>query len=607
MVRYTGGEIIAKYLIKEKVKYVVGIPGHGNLPLVDAFFKNKDKLNLIQPKQEMSGVHLAVGYYRITEQPLCIFTSIGPGAANTVIGLADAYVDSFPVLCLTGDTHTHMRGKGVLQEIERKSDSDFPRILEPVTKRSWQVSDPNQLPTIMQRAFNQMLTGRRGPVHIDLPMDVQAKAVETEIPDPSKRRASGRILGDPKLIKEATSLLKAAERPVLFLGGGVIASDSAEEIKKLAELLGAAVVVTMMGKDAFPNNHPLFCWSAGSKGTNVGLNMTTKADVILAVGCRFADETASSYKQGVSFSIPPTELIQIDIDPHEIGKNYPVTVGIYGDAKACLNQILDQLKKDNFSKDYERTQYFKEIQEEKQKWFKFLDQNRDESKVPVMISTVLREVRKFFKRDAVFVTSSGNVQAQMLQELVFYEPKTCLTAGGFSTMGYSVPAAIGAKLGSIDIGKPEREVVALVGDGDFMMTISELSVAVQLDLKNIFFIVLNNYGWIAIKDLQQTAFGEDRGYGTAFEDIEGRAYSPDFAKIAEGFGCYSEKISKKDEILPALERAKKSGKPSVIEILVNRTYPFTGSPAVGWWDVPIPEYLKDRRNTYEQEIKQEKL
>ena len=607
MVSYTGGEIIAKYLIKEGVKYIVGIPGHGNLPLVDAFFKNKDKLKLIQPKQEMSGVHLAVGYYRITGKPLCVFTSIGPGAANTVIGLADAYVDSFPVLCLTGDTHTHMRGKGVLQEIERKYDSDFPRILQPVTKRSWQVSNSNQLPSIMQRAFNQMLTGRRGPVHIDLPMDVQAKATETEIPEPFKRRPRGRILGDPQLIEEAISLLKKAKRPVLFLGGGVIASEASEEVKILTEMLGAAVVVTMMGKDAFPNDHPLFCWSAGSKGTNVGLNMTTKADVILAVGCRFADETASSYKQGVSFSIPPTKLIQIDIDPHEVGKNYPVTVGIYGDAKACLKQIIKRLKNDNYSKDYKNTEYFKEIQEEKLKWFEFLDKNRDDSKLPVMISTVLQEVRKFFKRDAVIVTSSGNVQAQMLQELEFYQPKTCLTAGGFSTMGYSVPAAIGAKLGSIDIGKSDRQVVALVGDGDFMMTISELSVAVQLGLTNIFFLVLNNFGWIAIKDLQQTAFGEDRGYGTAFEDNEGKAYSPDFSKIAEGYGCYSEKITKKEEIIPALERASKSGKPSVIEIIVNRTYPFTGSPAVGWWDVPIPEYLKERRIKYEKEIKDEQL
>ncbi|TFG07261.1 MAG: thiamine pyrophosphate-binding protein [Promethearchaeota archaeon] len=607
MTKYTGGEIISKYLIKEKVKYVVGIPGHGCLALVDAFYRDRDQLTLIQPKQEMAACHLAVGYYRITGQPLCVFTSIGPGAINTAIGLADAYVDSMPLLAITGDTHVHMRGKGVLQEIERSKDSDMPRILEPIVKRSWQVSSVEQLPTIMQRAFNHMMTGRRGPVHIDLPMDVQAASLDTKIPEPLKRRSPGRILGDPELIEEAVNLLKDAKRPVVFLGGGVITADATEEIKQLAEKLGAAIVVTMMGKDAFPNDHPLYCWSAGSKGTTVGLKMTRKADVILAVGCRFADETASSYKEGVSFSIPPSKLIQIDIDPHEIGKNYPVTVGIYGDAKACVRQMLDKLNEQGYSKDYKNTEYFKNIQEEKKEWFEFLDKNRDDSKVPVMISTVLQEIRKFFERDAVLVTSSGNIQAQMLQELEFYEPKTCLTAGGFSTMGYSVPAAIGAKLGSIDIGKPDRQVAALVGDGDFMMTISEISVAVQLGLSNIFFIVVNNHGWIAIKDLQQAAFGEERGYGTAFEDKNGNTYSPDFAKIGEAFGCHAEKISKKEEIIPALERAAKSGKPAVIEIEVQRLWPYTGSPAVGWWDVPIPEYLRERRKKYEEEMRGEKL
>jgi acetolactate synthase-1/2/3 large subunit len=607
MVSYTGGEIISKYLIKEGVKYVIGIPGHGNLPLTDAFFKNRDKIKLIQPKTENAGIYLANGYYRITGQPLCVFTSIGPGAINTAIGAADAFVDSQSCLIITGDTHVHMRGKGVLQEIERKRDSDMPRILEPIVKRSYQVSDVSQLLSIMQRAFNQMLTGRRGPVHIDLPMDVQASSIDTEIPEPYARRSIGKILGDPIQIKKAVDLLKSAKRPVLFLGGGVTAANAFPEVRELAEKLGAAVVASMMGKDCFPNDHKLFCWASGSKGTTVGLKMTSSADVLLAIGCRFADETASSYKQGVSFSIPPTKLIHIDIDPNEIGKNYPVTVGIYGDAKASLQQILDELKAQGFSKDYEKTTYYKEILDEKVKWLEFLHKNRDNSKVPVMISIVLQEVRKFFKRDAVIVTSSGNVQAQMLQELEFYEPKTCITAGGFSTMGFSVPASIGAKLGSIDIGKADRQVAALIGDGDFMMTISELSTAVQLGLNNIFFIVLNNHGWIAIKDLQQAAFGEERGYGTSFEDKDGNSYSPNFAKIGEAFGCYAEKISKKAEIIPALERAAKSGKPAVIEIEVQREWPYTGSPAVGWWDVPIPTYLAERRKKYEADIKDERL
>ena len=607
MQKYTGGEIISKYLIKEGVKYVVGIPGHGNLPLVDAFFKDQDKLTLIQPKQEMSGVHLAVGYYRVTGKPLVVFTSIGPGAINTAIGIADAYVDSMPVLVLTGDTHVHMRGKGVLQEIERKRDSDMPRILEPIVKRSFQVDTVGQLPSIMQRAFNQMMIGRKGPIHIDLPMDVQSSAMTTEIPNPIKHKSQGRIYSDPELITRTVNFLKEAQRPVLLLGGGVVSSEAFEEVKIVAEKIGAGVVATMMAKDAFPNDHPLFCWATGSKGTTVGLKITSKADLILAIGCRFADETASSYKDGISFSIPPTKLIQIDIDQNEIGKNYPVELGIVGDAKACLRQIINELG--DYKENYEKTDYFKEIQEEKKKWFKILKEyiNKNQDIPNLTISTVLQEIRKFFDRDAIFITSSGNVQAQMIQELEFYEPKTCITAGGFSTMGYSVPAGIGAKLGSIDIGKTDRQVVALVGDGDFMMTISELSVAVQLGLKNLFFIVLNNFGWIAIKDLQQAAFGEDRSYGTAFEDKDGNPYSPDFSKIAEGFGCYAEKILERKEIIPALERASRSNKPAVIEILVSRTFPFTGSPAWGWWDVPIPEYLEDRRKKYEEEIKGEKL
>ena len=607
MPTYTGGEIIAKYLIKEGIPYVIGIPGHGNLPLVDAFFKNKDSLKVIQPKQENCAVHLAVGYYRVTGKPLAVFTSIGPGAVNTAIGLADAFVDSMPVLVLTGDTHVHMRGKGVLQEVERKRDSDLPRMLEPVTKRSWQVAQVEQIPSVMQRAFNLMMTGRRGPVHIDLPMDAQAAACECEIPEPLKRRTIGKVLGDPELINEASKLIMDCRRPVVLLGGGVVSSEAFEEVRRFAETIGAVVITTMMAKSAFPNDHPLFGWHTGSKGTTCGLELSSKADVLIAIGCRFADETTSSYKHGISFTIPPTKLIQIDIDPSEIGKNYPVSVGIVGDAKAVINQILEILFKQNFRINYKNSLYYDEIQSLKEKWFKFLDDFRDDSKVPVMISTALREIRKYFKRDAVIVTSSGNAQAQMLQEIPFYEPHTCITAGGFSTMGYTVPAAIGAKLGVIDIGKPDTEVVGLAGDGEFMMSMQELSTAAQLKLKNFYVIVLNNMGWIAIKDLQQTAFGEERAWANDFYDVDGNIYSPNFAEVAKAFGCFGERISKKEEITPTLEKAANSNKPAVIEIMVNREFPYTGSPAVGWWDVPKPSYLQDIRKKYEEDIKNERL
>ncbi|MGB9596747.1 MAG: thiamine pyrophosphate-binding protein, partial [Candidatus Poribacteria bacterium] len=199
----TGGEIIAEYLIKEKVPYIVGIPGHGILGLVDALKERQDKIKTLMVRHEQSAVHLADGYYRVTGQPLAVFTSIGPGAINTAIGVATAYVDSTAVFVITGDTHTHMFGKGVLQEIERQHNSNFPRILEPIVKRYWQVTDVAQLPHIMQRAFGYMMTGRRGPVLISMPMDVQCDSADVEIPEPAERKPMGRILPDPKAIDKA--------------------------------------------------------------------------------------------------------------------------------------------------------------------------------------------------------------------------------------------------------------------------------------------------------------------------------------------------------------------------------------------------------------------
>lgn len=599
--KLTGGEIIVESLIKHGVKYAIGIPGHGCLSLADAFIGREKKIKVLQAKQEMSAVHIADGYYRSTGKPLMVFTSIGPGAINTAIGAATAFADSTPVLIVTGNAHTHMRGHGLLQEIERAHDANFPRVLEPVVKRYWKVEHPGQLPTIMARAFNQMLTGRRGPVLIDLPMDVQAASVDVEIPAPESRRASGAPMPDPAEIAKAAALLAGAKRPVILAGGGVHSAVAYKELLALAEAVGAAVVTTMQGKGCFPELHPLYAWHTGSKGTTVGLRMTSTADVLLAVGCRFADETACSYKHGVAFSIPPTKLIHIDIDPSEIGKNYPVEVGIIADAKATLAQIAAGVKKKIKSRDYTKTTFFKDLQESRSKWMKHVDKLASSKLEPPTISRVLRELRCALADDAFLVTSSGNVQAQMLQEYPFPEPGTCITTGGFSTMGFAVPASIGVKL-----AHPKRQVVGIVGDGDFMMTMQELTTAVELGLKTVT-IVLDNAGWLAIKDLQQAAFGEDRAVATDFLLPNGKPHFVDFRKIAEGMGCYAEQVSGYKEIGPAIERCLKADGPALLDIKVWREYPQSGSPAVGWWDVPIPAYMKKKREKYEREIKQEKL
>ncbi len=598
--KLTGGEIIREYLIKEKVPYFIGIPGHGCLGLVDAFKGKEDKIKILQVRHEQSAAHLADGYYRASGRPLAIFTSIGPGAINTAVGVATSYVDSTAMLVITGDTHTYMFGRGVLQEIERQHNSNFPRILEPIVKRYWQVNRVSQLPHVMQRAFNYMLTGRPGPVLIDLPMDVQSEASEVEIPEPCRRNPRGRMSGSSEEIERAAGLLINAKRPVILAGGGVITSGAWNELKELAEFLGTAVITTMMGKGVFSEDHPLYAWHAGSKGTTCGNKLASSSDVLLAVGCRFADETACSYRKGVAFSIPPTRLIQIDLDPNEIGKNYPVEVGIVGDARETLRRTLQVLRANRKRKEHKNTSYFNEIQKLKKEWFASLKKFQNPNKVPMTISCFLKELREFLERDAFVVSSSGNAQAQIFQEFPFYEPKTFITSGGFSTMGFSLPAALGVKLAC-----PERQVIAVLGDGDFMMTIQELATAVQYNIP-VVTVVLNNVGWQSIKDLQIAVLGKNRVIATDFVRDNGDLYTPDFTTIAKGFGVYAKRIERPDEVKDALKKAFASGKPALIEVMVNRQQAYSGVVA-GWWDVPIPQYLTERRKKYERERAEERL
>lgn len=593
----TGGEIVIESLVRHRVPYLVGIPGHGCLGLVDAL-SNTERIKLLQVRHEQSAVHLADGYYRLTGTPLAVLTSIGPGAMNTVIGVASCYVDSIPVLVLTGNAHTHMAGRGVLQEIERRQDADSLSVFAPISKRTWRPTRTDRLASILRRAFIEMLGGRRGPVVVDLPMDVQCDSAEVQPEEWGDVQPAGRLMPDPTLIEQAGRLLLDAQRPVLVVGGGVIAAHAWDELRALAEFLGAPVVTTMMGKGAFPEDHPLSGLHGGSKGTTCGSALTSRADVLLAVGMRFADESTSSYRQGITYAIPPTRLIHVDLDPAEIGKNYPAEVGIVADAQAVLAALLEWLKAHSAPRDYTKGAYFAEIQHLREAWLANVRELATSDHTPVTISRLVAELRAFLRRDAIVLTSSGNTQAQWFQEVLAYEPQTNLTTGGFSTMGWTVPAALGAKLAA-----PDRQVVGLLGDGDFLMTVQELATAVQYDLP-VVYVVANNAGWIAIRDLQAAVYGPERAVGAEFLKDD-RPVSPDLAAIARGFGCYAERISAPDEVRPALERAFASGQPAVIEVLVERNYPLSGSPAVGWWDVPVPTYLSDLRACYEQERAEE--
>jgi acetolactate synthase-1/2/3 large subunit len=421
-------------------------------------------------------------------------------------------------------------------------------------------------------------------------MDIQAESEDLDIPIPNMHRAEGRISGDPIQVKKAAELLASAEQPVLLAGGGVISSGASQELVKLAEFLGAAVLTTMMGKGSIAENHPLCAYYAGAKGTSCGNKLASKADVLLAVGCRFADQSTSSYKQGVSFAIPPTKLIHVDIDNDEIGKNYPVKVGIVGDAKSVLSQILMALEGMMTKRRYKSLPYFKKITRLKKEWEQTLKPLQNSSRTPVTISRFLKELRKATERNAIIIGAAGHSQAQIFQEFPVYEPRTHMSSGGMSTMGWAIPAALGVKL-----AEPNRQVVGVSGDGDFQMTCQELATGVQYGIP-VTYCVLNNYGWLSIRDLQLDVFGKDRAFATEFRNMKGKLYSPDFVKMAESFGCYSERAEEPDDIRRAIKASLKENRdrPSVIEVPTQYEYPWSGGKTAGWWDVPIPAYLRKK-------------
>lgn len=599
--KLTGSEIVTEVLVQEGVPYAIGIPGHGNLALVDALRRHQDRIQVIMPRHEQAAVHMADGYFRVKGEPLAVFTSIGAGASNTAIGLATAYVDSIPLLLLIGETHTYMRGVGVLQEIERQHWSDMPKMLYPSVKRAWHIDAAGQLPRALGQAFNAMCTGRPGPALITLPMDVQADAVD--VPgglEPRARRPHDRPAGDPQAVREAAELLAAAQRPVIVAGGGAVLSEAWDELKELAEHLGACVVTTMQGKGAFPELHPLYAWHMGANGTTCGNTMTTSADVLLAVGVRFADKAASSYKPGASFNIPPTQLIHVDIDPFEIGKNYPVATGIVGDAKAVLAGLLEAVRAIMPRREWMNAPYTIEIGRLVAGWREQSRALRESDTSPVTMGRALSEIRAILPSEAIIFTSSGNVQAQVFQEMAFTQPRTYISAGGFSTMGWSFPAALGAKLAA-----PDVPVLALVGDGDFLMTVQELATAVQYNIP-VITVVLNNQGWQAIRDLQTIAYGEETVYATMFERGEAPV-TPHIADVARAFGAHAVRICHPDEVGPALREALRADGPSVIEVMIDMTLGTSGGLAPGWWDVPVPEYLDKRREIYERERSDERV
>ena len=472
--KLTGGEVVARALKDYGVEYVAGVPGHGIWALFDAFMQPGSDIPFIQVMHEQSAVHMADGYWRACGKPMACSTSVGPGATNTIIGLATAYTDSTGVFYVSGSPQTYMHGHGTMQEIERQQDNAFLRITEQVTKRAWAATSVAVLPTIMHRAFNEMLTGRPGPVHVEVPMDVQVEAADVTIHPLDKRMPVGIAYPDPAAIAAAAKVLLTAKRPVIVAGGGAITANASTELTALAEKLGAAVSITWNGKGAVAEDNDLFIGAVGQTGTTCGNEITASADVVISVGCRFTDWSASSYAKGVSFSFPPGRLIHIDLDPREIGKTYPTEVGIVADAKIALGQLLETISDaDAAALRAGNAPFHADVAKAKADWRAKVEPRETSTETPFTSQRPLVALRKVLPRDGIVVVGSGNTQGAVKQSFPVYEPRTHLTSGSFSPMGWAVPAAMGAKMAC-----PDAEVWAIDGDGCFQMTNQELATCV---------------------------------------------------------------------------------------------------------------------------------
>ena len=578
----TVGHLIGRALKAYGVPYVTGIPGHGNWNLIDGFNDPGSDIPIVQVMHEQAAVHIADAHFRVTGHPLASCTSIGPGAANTIMALANAYCDSTSLLLITGASSTHMRGHGVMQELDRENTPDFTKVTEHVTKRNFDMITADSAPFILHRAFNSMMTGRPGPVHVNIPLDVQSAETDIEYQELSRRMPTGRQRADSLAIEQAIQLLLEAERPCIVAGGGAITSNASAQLRRVVERLGIPVVFTWNGKGCLPEDHPMNAGTVGWPGSLTGNTMAKEADVVMSLGCKFTDWSSSSWRRGVSFSIPESKLIHVDIDPREIGKNYPVEVGIVADIALALEDIDAGISDGQAQKSYQRRM----LQHDRlaklwAEWNQLMEPRRSHHKIPTTMLTTLRELRKVLPRNGIVTVGSGHPQSSTKQDFPVYEPRTHITPGSYSPMGFALPAAIAAKL-----AKPESPVVCIIGDGDFMMCVQELATCVAYDIA-VVFLILNNAGYISIRDGQDALMGRNIMSEFSLPGDTNEPYSVQFPALAKSFGLdYATQVQSVDEIGTSIKAALASGAPALVEVPITRDVNIAAANVVGWWDFP---------------------
>ena len=538
----TGSQIIVECLKKEGVDIVFNYPGGAVLPLFDEFQGAPFKQVLV--RHEQAAVHAADGYARATGKVGVVLVTSGPGATNTVTGIATAFMDSIPLVIMTGQVPTLLIGNDAFQE------ADIIGITRPCTKHNYLVKDVRDLARILKQAFYVARSGRPGPVLVDLPKDTLVDSTEFKYPEKVFIRGyQPTYEGHLGQIQRAIKLMLKSRKPLLYVGGGIISSNASKELTLLAEKLGIPVTMTLMGLGSFPGNHPLSLGMLGMHGTYWANMAVMESDLLIAVGSRFDDRVTGK----IEAFAPQAKIIHIDIDPTSISKNVRVDLPIVGDCKRILSKILSLLEKeeiDSFKAGLDKWHH----QIDK---FKAIHSMNYEQKGMIKPQYVIESIYELTKGEAIISTEVGQNQMWTAQYFPFVKPRTLLTSGGLGTMGYGFPAAMGAQAAF-----PNKLVIDISGDGSFQMNSQELATVVQYHLP-VKVVILNN-GYLGMIRQWQEFF-----YGKRYASSSLEGFSPDFVKLAEAYGAMGLRANKPEEVLPVLKKAFSIPEPVIIDFEVD--------------------------------------
>jgi len=533
----TGAKALIESLKKENVEVIFGYPGGAVLPIYDELYDADIRHILV--RHEQAAAHAADGYARATGKTGVCFATSGPGGTNLVTGIATAYMDSVPIVAITGQVPRPLLGVDAFQE------ADITGITMPITKHNYLIKKAEEIPRVVKEAFYIASTGRPGPVLIDIPKDVTTDLLDFNYPEEINLRSYNPVVAvNIEQLKHAASLITASEKPVIYAGGGIIISHAAEELLQFAELIAAPVTGTLMGKGAFPDTHPLSVGMPGMHGTKYANYAIQESDLIIAVGARFDDRVTGKLE---SFA-PSAKIIHIDIDPAEIRKNVRVDVPVVGDAKTVLTKLTALIKQHQ-----PKTSRWLERVNKWKKEFPLHYKKNDMIKPQYVVECIYE-----LYPDAIIVTEVGQNQMWAEQYFKYTRPRTFISSGGLGTMGYGFPAAIGAK-----VGLPDATVIDIAGDGSFQMNSQEIATAVQSEIP-VVVAILNN-GYLGMVHQWQELFFEERYSSTVIEE------SVDFVKLAEAYNAVGLRAVKPRDVKPILKEAVESGKPTIIDFIIDKT------------------------------------